>query len=123
VSTDRAAGPYFAITESDVDTVTVVFALAGEVDLYTAPEFKRCLSDAIARGKRRLVIDLTEVGFIDSTALGVLVGAMRRLRPLDGGSIAIVSGAPETTSLFEISGLNRAFALYPTREAALGAVA
>jgi anti-sigma B factor antagonist len=117
-ASDSHAGPDFAIAESNVDALTVVIALSGEVDLYTAPEFKACLADAITRGKRRLVVDLSAVGFMDSTALGVLVGALKRLRPA-GGRLAIVRGGPEMLSLFEISGLDRVFALYPTRDAAL----
>jgi anti-sigma B factor antagonist len=121
-ASDPHGGPDFAIAESDVDALTVVIALAGEVDLYTAPEFKQALADAIKRGKRRLVVDLSAIGFMDSTALGVLVGALKRLRPVEG-RLAIVSGGPEMLSLFEITGLDRVFALYTTREAALRGIA
>jgi anti-sigma B factor antagonist len=116
------AGPDFKVAEVNVDELTVVIALSGEVDLYTVPSFKERVAAAITRGKRRLVIDLSEVRFMDSTALGVLVGAQKRLRPLEG-ALAVVLGGPDIQSLFEISGLERVFALYPTREAALRGVA
>jgi anti-sigma B factor antagonist len=120
--THRHAGTDFEATEFDIDADTAVIALAGEIDLYTAPEFKQCVTDAITRGKRRLVIDLSAVGFIDSTALGVLVGAVKRLRPL-GGYLAVAGSGPETLALFKISGLDRVFTLYPNRQAALRGIA
>ena len=58
-----------------------VIALSGEVDLYTAPEFKEQLVDVIAEGARQVIVDLTDTTFIDSTTLGVLVGGVKRLRP------------------------------------------
>src|SRR5215216_5834923 len=116
------AGLDFAIAEWDVDELTVVIALSGEVDLYTVPGFKERVAAAITRGKRRFVIDLSEVRVMDSTALGVLVGTQKRLRPLEG-ALGIVRGGPDIQSLFEISGLERVFALYPTRDAALRGVA
>jgi anti-anti-sigma factor len=57
-----------------------VIALSGEVDLYTAPEFKQQLIDAVAEGAKHVVVDLSKTTFIDSTTLGVLVGGVRRLR-------------------------------------------
>ena len=58
-----------------------VIALTGEVDLYTAPEFKQQLLDVIGQGASHVVVDLTDTTFIDSTTLGVLVGGVKRLRP------------------------------------------
>ncbi len=57
-----------------------VISLAGEVDLYTAPEFKQQLLEVIDQGGRDVIVDLSDTTFIDSTTLGVLVGGVKRLR-------------------------------------------
>jgi anti-sigma B factor antagonist len=95
-----------------------VIDLCGEVDLYTSSTFKTHVIDAVARGKRTIVVDLTDVTFIDSTALGVLMGAQRRLLPA-GGRIAIVCKDRNIRKVFQVTGLDRVFGLYETRAAAL----
>ena len=98
-----------------------VIALTGEVDLYTAPEFKQQLLDVIAQGASHVVVDLTDTTFIDSTTLGVLVGGVKRLRPA-GGSLALVCTDDNITKIFEITGLDRVFPIHSSREEALDAV-
>ena len=88
-----------------------VIALTGEVDLYTAPEFKQQLLDAIGQGATHVIVDLTDTTFIDSTTLGVLVGGVKRLRP-DGGQLTIVCSDRNITKIFEITGLNRVFPIH-----------
>ena len=95
-----------------------VISLAGEVDLYTAPEFKQQLLDVIDQGGRDVVVDLSNTTFIDSTTLGVLVGGVKRLRP-NGGRLSIVCSDRNITKIFEITGLDRVFTIYPTRDEAL----
>ena len=56
-----------------------VVALQGEVDLCTAPQFKEALLRGINDGARRVIVDLSEVSFIDSTVLGVVIGGVRAL--------------------------------------------
>ena len=89
-----------------------------EVDLYTAPEFKQQLLDVIAKGARDVVVDFTRTTFIDSTTLGVLVGGVKRLRAQDG-RLALVCSDRNITKIFEITGLDRVFTIYPTRDEAL----
>jgi anti-anti-sigma factor len=74
----------FSVRTEQLSDDAYVIALAGEVDLYTAPEFKTELLDVIAKGAKHVVIDLSETTFIDSTTLGVLVGGVKRLRTNDG---------------------------------------
>jgi anti-sigma B factor antagonist len=107
-------------TEKVADDVYVI-ALTGEIDLYTAPEFKQQLLDIVGRGAKNVVVDLTETTFIDSTTLGVLVGGVKRLRP-EGGQLSIVSSDRNITKIFEITGLNRVFPLHATRADALESV-
>jgi anti-sigma B factor antagonist len=95
-----------------------VIALSGEVDLYTAPEFKETLLDVIGQGAKHVVVDLTDTTFIDSTTLGVLVGGIKRLRP-EGGQLVIVCSDRNITKIFEITGLNRVFPIHATRAEAL----
>ena len=79
----------FHIQDEAVDDTTHVIELGGEVDLYTAPEFKERMVELIESGKKQIVVDLSKATFIDSTTLGVLVGGVKRLRPA-GGSLALV---------------------------------
>jgi anti-sigma B factor antagonist len=95
-----------------------VIALSGEVDLYTAPEFKTQLLDLIGNGAKEVVVDFSSTTFIDSTTLGVLVGGVKRLRPV-GGRLSIVCTDRNITKIFEITGLDRVFQIYDSREEAL----
>jgi anti-sigma B factor antagonist len=95
-----------------------VIALTGEVDLYTAPEFKQQLVDAIGQGARHVIVDLTDTTFIDSTTLGVLVGGIKRLRP-EGGQLSVVCSDRNITKIFEITGLNLVFPIHASRADAL----
>ena len=113
--------PDFAVTEEQIDAERHVVAVRGEIDLFTAPELKQVLTEAIEQGRRRVVVDLTETTFLDSTALGVLIGAVKRLRSNEG-SLAIVNVDRNIQKTFEITGLDQIFALLPSREEALRAV-
>jgi anti-sigma B factor antagonist len=106
-------------TEQAGDGVCVV-ALSGEVDLYTAPEFKQQLLEVIGQGAKHVVVDFSDTTFIDSTTLGVLVGGVKRLRPA-GGQLSLVCSDRNITKIFEITGLNKVFPIHETREEALGA--
>ena len=113
--------PEFAITEHPSDGDRHVLAVRGEIDLFTAPELKQVLADSIESGRVRIVIDLTETTFLDSTALGVLIGAVKRLRSRDG-ALAIVNSDENIAKTFEITGLDQIFTIVGTREEAIEAV-
>jgi anti-sigma B factor antagonist len=108
----------FDVQTDKVGDGTYVISLSGEVDLYTAPEFKQQLLDVIAEGAKEVVVDFTSTTFIDSTTLGVLVGGVKRLRSQDG-MLSLVSSDRNITKIFEITGLDRVFTIYPTRDEAL----
>jgi anti-sigma B factor antagonist len=95
-----------------------VISLSGEVDLYTAPEFKQQLLEVIGQGAKHVVVDLSDTTFIDSTTLGVLVGGVKRLRPT-GGQLSLVCSDRNITKIFEITGLNKVFPIHETRAEAL----
>ncbi len=108
----------FDVKTDKVDDATYVISLTGEVDLYTAPEFKQQLLDVISQGGKDVVVDFSNTTFIDSTTLGVLVGGVKRLRAQDG-RLALVCSDRNITKIFEITGLDRVFTIYPTRDEAL----
>jgi len=83
---------------------TAVIAVRGDVDVYTAPQLWETIDAAIAGTPHELVIDLTDVGFLDSSGLSVLVKAHKRLRPVEGS--VVVRGATEQVYMaLEISKL------------------
>lgn len=107
----------FSVSTSASDGSTVVQA-RGDIDVHSAPELRAELLEQIARGHRHLVIDLSAVTFLDSSALGVLVGAMKRVRD-DGGWVRLVCPDQRLLKIFRITGLTRVFSIYDTTEAAL----
>jgi anti-sigma B factor antagonist len=108
----------FRVETERVSDDTALVALHGQVDLHTAPELRDQLVAAIEDGAVNLVVDLTETTFIDSMTLGVLLGAVKRLRPR-GGRLRIVCDDSNIRKIFEITLLDRVFALYGTRAQAL----
>lgn len=111
----------FDLKTEQIDGETYVISLAGEVDLYTAPELKQQLLEVIEEGAGAVVVDLSDTTFIDSTTLGVLVGAVKRLRTTDG-RLSLVCSDRNISKVFEITGLDRVFEIYPTREGALAGI-
>ena len=108
----------FDIKTEQLGDDSYVISLAGEVDLYTAPEFKQQLLDVIAQGGKNVVVDFSNTTFIDSTTLGVLVGGVKRLRTNEG-QLSLVCSDRNITKIFEITGLDRVFTIYPTRNEAV----
>jgi anti-sigma B factor antagonist len=89
--------------------------IRGELDLNTATRMKERIVDLVEKGAQSLVLDLSEVTFVDSTALGAIVGAQRRCE----GTVALVVTSRRVLRTFEITGLDKALLLLPTREDAL----
>jgi anti-sigma B factor antagonist len=111
----------FHISDESRSEDLMIIKLQGEVDLYAAPELKDHVNRAIEAGKTKLVLDLSETTFIDSTTLGILVSGMKRLRPR-GGMLAVLCPDPTMARIFDITGLNRMFSVHDTLEAALTAL-
>ena len=111
----------FAAWEEPVDDKTQIVAVRGEVDIFTAPEFKTLISNAIEAGRDTVIVDLAEATFIDSSSLGVLISAHRRLGLRDGGRLIIASEVREVRKTFTITGLDSVFEIVDTREQALAA--
>jgi anti-sigma B factor antagonist len=111
----------FDIKTEKIAEDAYVISLAGEVDLYTAPEFKQQLLEVIGQGGKQVIVDFTNTTFIDSTTLGVLVGGVKRLRTNDG-QLSLVCSDRNITKIFEITGLDRVFAIHETRDAAVSSL-
>lgn len=99
-----------------------VIALSGELDLYSCPEFKDELLRVIAEGARLIVVDLAATTFIDSTALGVLLRGVQRLGETSDGRLSVACDDPNICKVFEVTGLDRVFSVYASREEALAQV-
>lgn len=97
----------------------VVVRLAGELDLYNAEVVREALSEAAGREPERLVVDLGDVSFLDSTALGVLIEARGKLS--NRRSFLLAAPGLEARRALEVSGLDRHFELHETVDGALGA--
>jgi anti-sigma B factor antagonist len=102
-----------------------VLAAGGDIDYSATPQLRERIADQIEAGKRHLVLDLSKVTFIDSTAIGALIGALVRLQDSEGGSVAVVCDEynKKVLRIFEIAGVENLIALHPTREEALLALA
>ena len=95
-----------------------LISLAGAFDLHAGPEFERRVLEALGRGASELLIDLSEVSFIDSTTIGILMRTRKRLAPL-GGRVLVVTSDRNILRLFEITALDLMFEIYPRRTDAL----
>jgi len=113
----QPSDPIFVIRERQLARDTSVISVEGDLDLASAPELKWALGDMQASGARHVVVDLAKVSFIDSTALGVLVGAQRALG--DGIRMAIACDEENVLRIFELTGLDCMFEIVPTLEEAL----
>jgi len=94
-----------------------VLEVGGEIDVYTAPQLREHLIALVEGGDRQVVVDLGRVEFLDSTGLGVLVGALKRLRSVDG-ELSLVCAQERLLKIFRITGLDRVFTLYESVDAA-----
>ncbi len=90
-----------------------VFELSGSLDIATSPTVRAALLDASERGDHRLIVDLSDVEFLDSTGLGALIGAQRRANEM-GGELRLVVKEGQIVRLLRITGLLKIFAVYPT---------
>ena len=103
--------------EQRAGTTPPVIAVSGEIDVATAPQLREALHSVIAQGEATIVLDLLGVTFLDSTALGVLVGALKRCREL-GGELHVVVADPRIVKIFEITGLTSVFTIADSLESA-----
>ena len=95
-----------------------ILTIAGELDVVGAPELRQLVLREVAAGHHHLVLDLTGVDYIDSFGLGVLIGALKRVRLLDGELRLVVPGS-RVRRVLEVCDLDRVFVLYPDLDSAM----
>ncbi len=98
----------FDIVTSELGRDGVMIAVSGEIDLFTTPEFKEAVAHALSRSGETLVIDLTRATFMDSSSLGVLIGAHRRMTRR-GGRLVVACDQPAILKVLRVTGLNGVF--------------
>ena len=101
-----------------VESEPPIIELEGEVDVYTAPQLKQQMISLLESGAKELVVDLSKVDYLDSTALGVLIGGLKRMRERDGNMV-LVCPSPRIRRVFEITGLDKIFDIFNSPEDAL----
>jgi anti-sigma B factor antagonist len=101
----------FEIARRELDARTSLISVEGDLDLSSAPRLKWMLVDALAEGLDQLVLDLSRTPFMDSTALGVLVAFKRSLD--SDGCLAIVCSGANVRKIFELSGMDSVFPIFP----------
>jgi anti-sigma B factor antagonist len=97
-----------------------VLRVGGEIDVATAPRLREQLITLVNEQRYHLVVDLTDVDFLDSTGLGVLIGALKRVRTHEG-DLRIVATANRVVKVFDITGLDQVFSIHPDLDSALPA--
>ena len=107
------------LSTREADGTTVV-AVGGEIDVYTAPRLRDKFTELVAAGSYDIIVDMQNVEFLDSTGLGVLVGALKRVRT-HNGSLHLVCSQERVLKVFRITGLTKVFAIHDTVEQALAA--
>jgi anti-sigma B factor antagonist len=100
-----------------------ILVVGGEVDYEVSPQLKAHMMRALKAGRRHLILDLSDVTFIDSTAIGVLAGVVEKLDETGGGSLSVVCSHEKVMQIFEITGLDSVITVHTSRDDALAALA
>src|SRR5712691_3711032 len=96
-----------------------VVTITGEIDAYTAPQLRERLGELVTAGVERLVLDLRQVSFVDSSGLAVVVSTKKGLPPGDNAlCLVIAEGQSMVRKVFEITGVHRLLPIHSTLEAA-----
>ena len=91
----------------------------GEIDVYTAPKLREKLIELVSEGSYDVVVNLEGVDFLDSTGLGVLVGALKRVKAHDG-SLSLICSQDKILKIFKITGLTKVFSIHSSEGEATG---
>ncbi|HUA18840.1 MAG TPA: STAS domain-containing protein [Bryobacteraceae bacterium] len=107
------------IPVDNVDGVTVAAMPVDELDASNSNEFKRDIAPVI-QAQTKLVLDLSQLRFVDSSGLGAMLSCLRQLSA-KGGDLKLCSMSKQVRALFELVRMHRIFDIYPTREEAVHA--
>ena len=101
----------FAVTiGTKVDGEIDVISVSGEIDIYSAPDFKNSLYEVIGSGDRDIILECGLLTYIDSTGLGILLGALKRVRQNEH-NVYIRHLKDNIRKLFRITGLDKVFVM------------
>jgi len=107
------------ITVESVDDVPVIRA-AGELDLATVPEMRSVVAEVTDRQPRALIFDFQQIAYMDSSGLGILVSAKKRLGSYRG-EVIVITAQPSVLKALSLSGLDQIIRIFPSVEAYLDA--
>jgi len=105
----------------DIDG-TKILSVEGEIDVYTAPQFKDAVNKVLAEGQKHLIINMAGITYMDSSGFGTLLSATKRLRP-QGGTVSMVKCNRAIDRILKITKLNTVFATYDSVAEAISASA
>ena len=97
----------FSVTSADVSSV-IVLRLQGELDIHFAPRLEEEIRDHLSAGRVLIVLDLSEVSYVDSTGLGVMIGALKNLQAA-GGGLALAAPTTRIVRILQVTGLDGIF--------------
>lgn len=117
-----STSPSFTASVSQVSGVDVVTA-KGDVDVFSSIQFRSLLFDSAAVSLDRLVLDLSGVGFIDSTGLGILISVGRWTHTRSAELVIVVAPGSVVARVLRVAGLDAAFVTAPSRAEALAGLA
>lgn len=106
------------VTTKPVKDKAHAVEVQGEIDVYSSPKVKEAINELIEKGHYTLIINLEGVRYIDSTGLGVLIGALKKVRE-HSGSISLICTNPQIKKIFNITGLVKIFGIYKNEEESL----
>lgn len=104
-------------TSTQAANGSLVVRCQGRLNMITAPELRDLVGESVTAGKTRIVVDLADVDFMDSTGLGALVAALKQTRQA-GGDLRIASPGTQVSMVLKLSNIDRIFGFYPDAEAA-----
>ncbi|MDQ7843290.1 MAG: STAS domain-containing protein [Armatimonadota bacterium] len=102
------------------ETGVEILDVQGELDIYTSPRLRAALQEAMADGRVRLVVNLLQTTYLDSTALSVLTSAFKQAKDA-GGTVALVYNQPQIEKIFTITGLHEVFPVFASESEAVQA--
>jgi anti-sigma B factor antagonist len=109
--------PPFRATVAEVGGRIALVSVSGELDTYVESDLRDALAAGAALRSQTLVVDLSGVSFMDSTACGILVAEAKRLRR-EGARLVLVSNGTRASRVLEVSGIDQFVQVYPTLHAA-----
>lgn len=100
----------FSASGDRISDTLAVMRLTGEIDLYTSPRVRSAMLEYLDAGCTSLIVDLSEVDYLDSSGLGTLVAGLKRSKE-HGGQVYLVSPKPRIARVLEVTGLNDVFSV------------